>query len=60
MRRLTRSMDARSTVRKPLENPVHGGNPNTDQRVANNSRINSTALHINHTRSHCIMNLVTM
>jgi hypothetical protein len=56
MSRLTRSMNARSMFWKLLKNVVHSGNANTNRRVANNSRINSTTLHINHTRSHYIMN----
>jgi hypothetical protein len=56
MSRLTRAMNARSMFWKPLENVVHSGSANANRRVANNSRINSTSLHINHTRSHCIMN----
>jgi hypothetical protein len=60
MSRLTRSMNVRSTFWKPLENAVHSGSANANRRVANNSWINSTALHINHTRSHYIMNLITV
>jgi hypothetical protein len=60
MSELTRMMNARSMFWKPLENVVHSGSSNVHRRVANNSRINSMPLHINHTRSHYIMNPVTV